>query len=104
MSTALLVVILTLFGLTLTACAKIPTNPNLIEARERFDALQRKPESYWLAADEVREAFKVLAQADLLSNEDAGSPGIDQLSQVAKHKIALAEQAITDRRAGQQAW
>lgn len=86
------------FGFFLTACTKTTTNPSLIEARELFTLLQNKPESYWLAANEVKEAFMVLAQADLLSNVDIGSPEIDRLSQIAKQKIALAEQAISDRK------
>jgi hypothetical protein len=89
---------LTAFGLALTGCAKTPTNPNLVEARELFTLLQQKPESYWLAADEVSEAFAVLIQADLLSNVDAGSAEVDQLSQLAKQKIALAEQAVSERK------
>lgn len=98
MKTALHASILTALGLSLIACTKTTTNPNLIEARELFTLLQSKPESYWLAANEVKEAFSILAQADLLSNVDAGSPEIDQLSKIAKQKIELAEQAILDRK------
>ena len=90
--------IITVFGLALTGCAKATTNPNLVEARELFSLLQKKPEAYTLAADEIKEAFAILIQADLLSNTDISSPEIDQLSRIAKQKIALAEQAISDRK------
>ncbi|MBK5414729.1 hypothetical protein [Pseudomonas sp. TH31] len=98
MKTALYISIITAFGLAVIGCAKTTTNPNLVEARKLFTQLQNKPESYWLAADEVKEAFAILIQADLLSNVDAGSPEIDHLSQIIKQKIALAEQAISDRK------
>lgn len=88
----------TAIGLALAGCADTPTNPNLVEARELFTRLQNKPESYWLAAAEVRDAFAVLIKADLLSNVDAGSPKIDELSALAKQKIARAEQAVEDRK------
>lgn len=101
MKTTLPISIMLTVGLALLGCARKPTNPNLVEARERFDLLRNKPESYWLAAAEVKEAFSVLIQADLLSNVDAGSPRINQLSQLARHKIALAEQAIIERKAEQ---
>ncbi|MGF6401548.1 hypothetical protein ABH905_005214 [Pseudomonas frederiksbergensis] len=86
------------FGLILTGCAKATTNPSLVEARELFTLLQSKPEAHTLAANEVKEAFAVLIQADLLSNTDISSPEIDKLSRIAKQKIALAEQAISDRK------
>ncbi|WP_124374082.1 hypothetical protein [Pseudomonas chlororaphis] len=96
MKIALHIGLIITFSLSMTACAKTTISPCLIEARELFTLLQNKPESYWLAVNEVKEAFAILAQADLLSNLDAESPEIDRLSQIAKQKIAIAEQAISD--------
>ncbi|MNF26643.1 hypothetical protein D3C76_322920 [compost metagenome] len=101
MKTALKIAFISLMGALQISCAEVSINRNLLEARELFTLLHKKPESYWLAYDEVNEAFAVLIQADLLSNEDAGAPEIDQLSQLAKQKIALAEQAISDRKSEQ---
>lgn len=87
-------IIFYLFLLTLT-----PTiQPELIEARERFTQLQNKPESFTLVVDEVKDAFAVLIQADLLSNTDIDAPEVSQLSRLAMQKIALAEQAIIARK------
>lgn len=96
-------VVIAVFGLVLTGCAKATVNPSLVEARELFTLLQNKPEAYTLAADEVKEAFAALIQADLLSNTDISSPEIERLSRIAKQKIALAEQVISDYRIKQHA-
>ncbi len=84
--------------LSLAGCTPSTTHPDLIEARELFTQLQNKPESFTLVVDEVREAFAVLIKADLLSNTDIDSPEVSRLSQLAMHKIALAEQAICVRK------
>lgn len=51
-----------------------------------FTLLRNKPESDTLVANEVREVFSILIQADLLSNTDIKSPQIEVLSQIAKQK------------------
>ncbi|AVJ22730.1 MULTISPECIES: hypothetical protein [Pseudomonas] len=87
--------VITVYGLALMGCATTATNPHLVEARALFTMLRNKPESDTLVANEVRDAFSILIQADLLSNTNIGSPQIEVLSQAAKQKIALAEQLIS---------
>ncbi|KAA6180560.1 hypothetical protein [Pseudomonas sp. 25 R 14] len=82
------------WGLGLAGCTRSTIHPDLIEARELFTQLQNKPESFTVAVSEVKAAFAVLIQADLLSNTDIDSPDVSRLSQLAIHKIALAEQVI----------
>ncbi|MBT9300919.1 hypothetical protein [Pseudomonas sp. TAE6080] len=84
-------------ALSLAGCTQSTTHPDLIEARELFTQLQNKPESFTVAVSEVKAAFAVLIQADLLSNTDIDSPDVSRLSQLAIHKIALAEQVIAAR-------
>ncbi len=90
--------IISVYALSLAGCAKPTIQPELIEARERFTQLQNKPESFTLVVDEVKDAFAVLIQADLLSNTDIDAPEVSQLSRLAMQKIALAEQAIIARK------
>ncbi|AZF49637.1 MULTISPECIES: hypothetical protein [unclassified Pseudomonas] len=98
MSHAICLPIFTACVLSLAGCAQSTPHPDLIEARELFTQLQNKPESFTLVVSEVREAFAVLIKADLLSNTDIDSPEVSRLSQLAMHKIALAEQAIATRK------
>jgi outer membrane protein OmpA-like peptidoglycan-associated protein len=86
-------------ALVFTGCAATPENPQLIEARTLFSALQSKPESSTLAALDTQDAFKALGKADLLSIQNRRDPQIDQYAYIAKQKIALAEQTILGRKA-----
>lgn len=86
-------------GLMLAGCATPPENPNLVQAREQFSALQHKPESNTLAAIETKDAFTALNKADQASLKDRKAPQVDQLAYLASQKIALAEQTIVGRQA-----
>lgn len=86
-------------ALILTGCAATPENPQLVEARTLFSALQSKPESSTLAALDTQDAFSALGKADLLSIHNRRDPKIDQYAYLAKQKIALAEQTILGREA-----
>ncbi|WP_332761544.1 OmpA family protein [Pseudomonas koreensis] len=88
-----------LFALMLAGCATPPENPQLLQARAQFSALQNKPESNTLAAIETKSAFTALNAADQASLQDRKAPQIDQLAYLASQKIALAEQTIAGRQA-----
>jgi outer membrane protein OmpA-like peptidoglycan-associated protein len=86
-------------GLLLVGCATPPENPNLLQAREQFRTLLLKPESSTLAAIETNEAFTALNKADKAFRVDRDSPEVEQLTYLARQKIALAEQVILGRQA-----
>lgn len=88
-----------LLALMLTGCATPPENPQLLESRAQFAALQHKPEASTLAAIETRDAFNALNTAGQASLKDRQSPQVDQLAYLARQKIALAEQTIDLRQA-----
>jgi outer membrane protein OmpA-like peptidoglycan-associated protein len=83
----------------LAGCATPPENPQLLQARGQFAALQQKPESNTLAALETKDAFTALNKADQASLKDRQAADIDQLAYLAQQKIALAEQTILGREA-----
>ena len=88
-----------LCALMLAGCATPPENPQLLQARGQFAALQQKPESNTLAALETKDAFTALNKADQASLKDRQAADIDQLAYLAQQKIALAEQTILGREA-----
>jgi outer membrane protein OmpA-like peptidoglycan-associated protein len=91
--------IASLCALMLAGCATPPENPQLLQARGQFAALQQKPESNTLAALETKDAFTALNKADQASLKDRQAADIDQLAYLAQQKIALAEQTILGREA-----
>ncbi|SEN95378.1 OmpA family protein [Pseudomonas sp. ok266] len=99
MSNFKLLPIASLIALTLAGCATPPENPQLLQAREQFAALQNKPEANTLAAIETKSAFTALNAADQASQKDHQAPQVDQLAYLASQKIALAEQTIAGRQA-----
>ncbi|PTT61428.1 hypothetical protein DBR26_26925, partial [Pseudomonas sp. HMWF007] len=88
-----------LSALILAGCATPPENPQLLQARAQFAALQQKPESNTLAAIETKDAFSALYKADQASIKDRQAADVDQLAYLARQKIALAEQTIVGRQA-----
>lgn len=88
-----------LLALMLAGCATPPENPQLLQARAQFVALQQKPESSTLAAIETKDAFSALNKADQASLKDRKSPEVDQLAYIAYQKISLAQQTIAMRQA-----
>ncbi|WP_025110408.1 OmpA family protein [Pseudomonas sp. H1h] len=99
MSTFKLLPVVSLCALVLAGCATPPENPQLLQARAQFAALQHKPESNTLAALETREAFIALNKADQASLKDRKAPDVEQLTYLASQKIAVAEQTIAMRQA-----
>jgi outer membrane protein OmpA-like peptidoglycan-associated protein len=95
----LLIPTMSIFVLTLAGCATPPENANLLQARAQFSTLQSNPAASTLAAVETQNAFSALNKADMLSNQDRQSAGIDQLAYIAQQKTALAEQTILGRQA-----
>lgn len=91
--------VVSLFALMLAGCATPPENPQLLQARAQFAALQQKPESNTLAAIETKDAFSALNKADQASIKDREAAEIDQLAYIANQKISLAEQTIAMRQA-----
>lgn len=99
MSNFKLLPVVSLCALVLAGCATPPENPQLLQARAQFAALQHKPESNTLAAIETREAFIALNKADQASLKDRKAPDVEQLTYLASQKIAVAEQTIAMRQA-----
>ncbi|MNN07960.1 putative lipoprotein YiaD precursor [compost metagenome] len=99
MSNFKLLPIASLIALTLAGCATPPENPQLLQAREQFAALQNKPEANTFAAIETKSAFTALNAADQASQKDRQASQVDQLAYLASQKIALAEQTIAGRQA-----
>lgn len=99
MQTFKLLPAVSLIALMLAGCATPPENPQLLQARAQFAALQQKAESNTLAAIETRDAFTALNKADQASLKDRKAPDVDQLAYLASQKIALAEQTIVGRQA-----
>ncbi|MCM8740318.1 OmpA family protein [Pseudomonas koreensis] len=99
MSNFKLLPVVSLCALVLAGCATPPENPQLLQARAQFAALQYKPESNTLAAIETREAFIALNKADQASLKDRKAPDVEQLTYLASQKIAVAEQTIAMRQA-----
>lgn len=99
MSNFKLLSVVSLCALVLAGCATPPENPQLLQARAQFAALQHKPESNTLAAIETREAFIALNKADQASLKDRKAPDVEQLTYLASQKIAVAEQTIAMRQA-----
>lgn len=99
MSNFKLLPVVSLCALVLAGCATPPENPQLLQARAQFAALQHKPESNTLAAIETREAFIALNKADQASLKDRTAPDVEQLTYLASQKIAVAEQTIAMRQA-----
>ncbi|WP_440974430.1 OmpA family protein [Pseudomonas koreensis] len=99
MSNFKLLPLVSLCALVLAGCATPPENPQLLQARAQFAALQHKPESNTLAAIETREAFIALNKADQASLKDRKAPDVEQLTYLASQKIAVAEQTIAMRQA-----
>ncbi|WP_395602510.1 OmpA family protein [Pseudomonas sp. A1230] len=99
MSAFKLLPVAALFALMLAGCATPPENPNLLEARAQFAALQNRPESNTLAAIETKAAFMALNKADQASLEDRQASEVEQLSYLASQKVSLAEQTIIGRQA-----
>ncbi|WP_433589722.1 OmpA family protein [Pseudomonas koreensis] len=99
MSNFKLLPVVSLCALVLAGCATPPENPQLLQARAHFAALQHKPESNTLAAIETREAFIALNKADQASLKDRKAPDVEQLTYLASQKIAVAEQTIAMRQA-----
>ncbi|NNA54652.1 OmpA family protein [Pseudomonas koreensis] len=99
MSNFKLLPVVSLCALVLAGCATAPENPQLLQARAQFAALQHKPESNTLAAIETREAFIALNKADQASLKDRKAPDVEQLTYLASQKIAVAEQTIAMRQA-----
>ncbi|MFJ2386392.1 OmpA family protein [Pseudomonas koreensis] len=99
MSNFKLLSVVSLCALVLAGCATPPENPQLLQARAQFAALQYKPESNTLAAIETREAFIALNKADQASLKDRKAPDVEQLTYLASQKIAVAEQTIAMRQA-----
>ena len=99
MQTFKLLPAVSLFALMLAGCATPPENPQLLQARAQFAALQQKAESNTLAAIETKDAFTALNKADQASLKDRQAPDVDQLAYLASQKIALAEQTIVGRQA-----
>ncbi|MDH0304298.1 MULTISPECIES: OmpA family protein [unclassified Pseudomonas] len=90
-----------LSGLTLTlvGCAATPENPQLLEARQAYAALQGKPESHRMAALETRQAQAALDKAEQASLGNRKSPEVGQLAYLAHRSIEAAEQTIVLRQA-----
>jgi hypothetical protein len=86
-----------LFCMLLSGCASPPEHPQLVEADLLFAALQSKSESITLVPQETQAAFVPLAQAYILSNRNRSDPRIEELSILAKKRIALAEQRISEK-------
>ena len=99
MQTFKLLPAVSLIALMLGGCATPPENPQLLQARTQFAALQQKPESNTLAALETRDAFSALNKADQASLKDRKAADVDQLAYLANQKIAVAEQTIAMRQA-----
>lgn len=91
--------VLSVLAVLVAGCTSTAENPGLVEAREDFGMLQSKPESSRLAALETKDAFNALGKAELLSIKDRKAPQLDQLSYLARQKIAVAEQTIALRQA-----
>ncbi|MBV4487230.1 OmpA family protein [Pseudomonas sp. SWRI153] len=99
MTTSKLLPVASVLAALLAGCATPQENPQLIQARAQFAALQNKPESNTMAALETRSAFAALNAADQASLTDREAPQVDQLAYLASQKIALAEQTIAGRQA-----
>ncbi|NER60485.1 OmpA family protein [Pseudomonas sp. MAFF212428] len=91
--------VLSVLAVFVVGCTSTAEHPGLVEAREDFSVLQSKPESSRLAALETKDAFNALGKAELLSIKDRKAPQLDQLSYLARQKIAVAEQTIALRQA-----
>ncbi|NIF15796.1 OmpA family protein [Pantoea sp. Cy-639] len=88
---------LSVLALMLAGCAATPENPQLVDAREAFTALQGKPESHRLAALETQQAQAALQRAEAASQVNRKSPEVEELAYEAKSKTDTAN-AVIDRR------
>lgn len=90
---------LPVLALMFAGCSTPPENPQLVEAREAFSALQAKPQAYRLAAFELHVAHLALLNAEDESLDNHGSPEVEHLAYLANREIETAEQTIVLRQA-----
>lgn len=79
---------------TLAACSSVPRdNPQLIQARGEYQSARSNTQTQTLAAAELKQAGDALAQAEAAYSRRDDVATVDQLSYLARQRVALANEA-----------
>ncbi len=82
-----------LFAATLSACSSLPVNnPNLDEARSLYGMALSNPQALSLAAVELKQAGDAVDKATAAWSRKEDVAEVDQLSYLAKQKVAIAQE------------